>query len=37
MEYLVELNMKAAFNVAQICSQKMVKLKDRKKNWGLYY
>tara|TARA_B110000238_G_C16068552_1_gene413867 strand:+ start:295 stop:1059 length:765 start_codon:yes stop_codon:yes gene_type:complete len=34
MEYLVELNMKAAFNVAQICSQKMVKLKDRKKFGG---
>jgi NAD(P)-dependent dehydrogenase (short-subunit alcohol dehydrogenase family) len=34
MEYLVELNMKAAFNVAQICSQKMVKLKNRKKNGG---
>ncbi|MDB9831546.1 SDR family oxidoreductase [Candidatus Pelagibacter sp.] len=30
MEYLVELNMKAAFNVAQICSQKMVELKNRK-------
>jgi NAD(P)-dependent dehydrogenase (short-subunit alcohol dehydrogenase family) len=30
MEYLVELNMKAAFNVAQICSQKMVELKSRK-------
>ena len=27
MEYLVNLNMKAAFNIAQICSQKMVKLK----------
>ena len=27
MEYLVELNMKAAFNIAQICSQKMLKLK----------
>ena len=26
--------MKAAFNVAQICSQKMVKLKDRKKIGG---
>ena len=25
MEYLVELNMKAAFNVAQMCSQKMIK------------
>ena len=34
MEYLVELNMKAAFNVAQICSQKMVKLKYRKKIGG---
>ena len=34
MEYLVELNMKAAFNVAQICSQKMVKLKSRKKLGG---
>ena len=26
--------MKAAFNVAQICSQKMVKLKNRKKIGG---
>ena len=34
MEYLVELNMKAAFNVAQICSQKMVELKSRKKLGG---
>jgi NAD(P)-dependent dehydrogenase (short-subunit alcohol dehydrogenase family) len=34
MEYLVELNMKAAFNVAQICSQKMVELKNRKKLGG---
>jgi NAD(P)-dependent dehydrogenase (short-subunit alcohol dehydrogenase family) len=34
MEYLVELNMKAAFNVAQICSQKMVELKNRKKVGG---
>ena len=34
MEYLVELNMKAAFNVAQMCSQKMVKLKSRKKVGG---
>ena len=34
MEYLVELNMKAAFNVAQICSQKMIKLKNRKKVGG---
>ena len=34
MEYLVELNMKAAFNVAQLCSKKMVKLKNRKKVGG---
>jgi NAD(P)-dependent dehydrogenase (short-subunit alcohol dehydrogenase family) len=34
MEYLVELNMKAAFNVAQMCSQKMIKLKNRKKFGG---
>jgi len=34
MEYLVDLNMKAAFNVAQMCSQKMVKLKNRKKFGG---
>jgi NAD(P)-dependent dehydrogenase (short-subunit alcohol dehydrogenase family) len=34
MEYLVELNMKAAFNVAQMCSQKMVELKSRKKIGG---
>tara|TARA_B110000196_G_scaffold172430_1_gene148060 strand:- start:1824 stop:2588 length:765 start_codon:yes stop_codon:yes gene_type:complete len=34
MEYLVELNMKAAFNVAQLCSQKMVELKSRKKIGG---
>jgi len=34
MEYLVELNMKAAFNVAQMCSQKMVTLKNRKKIGG---
>ena len=34
MEYLVELNMKAAFNVAQLCAQKMVKLKNRKKIGG---
>ena len=34
MEYLVELNMKAAFNVAQLCAQKMVTLKNRKKISG---
>ena len=34
MEYLVELNMKAAFNVAQMCSQKMVEFKSRKKVGG---
>ena len=31
MEYLVDLNMRAAFNVAQMCSQKMVELKSRNK------
>ncbi len=31
MEYLTNLNMKAAFNVAQLCSQKMVKAKNRRK------
>jgi NAD(P)-dependent dehydrogenase (short-subunit alcohol dehydrogenase family) len=34
MEYLTDLNMKAAFNVAQLCSLKMVKLKNRKKIGG---
>ena len=34
MEYLTNLNMKAAFNVAQLCSQKMVKAKNRKKTGG---
>ena len=34
MEYLVELNMKAAFNVAQLCSKKMLELKNRKKIGG---
>ena len=34
MEYLTDLNMKAVFNVAQLCSQKMVKQKNRKKIGG---
>ena len=34
MEYLTNLNMKAVFNVAQLCSQKMVKFKYRKKIGG---
>ncbi|MDA8677013.1 SDR family oxidoreductase [Candidatus Pelagibacter bacterium] len=34
MEYLTNLNMKAAFNVAQLCAQKMVKAKNRKKIGG---
>ena len=37
MEYLTNLNMKAAFNVAQLCSQKMVKAKNRKKIGGFNY
>ena len=34
MEYLTNLNMRAAFNVAQLCSQKMIKTKNRKKIGG---
>ena len=34
MNYLTDLNMKAAFNVAQSCAQKMVKAKNRKKIGG---
>ena len=34
MEYLTNLNMKAAFSVAQLCSKKMVKAKNRKKIGG---
>ena len=34
MNYLTDLNMKAAFNVAQLCSQKMVKAKNRKRIGG---
>jgi NAD(P)-dependent dehydrogenase (short-subunit alcohol dehydrogenase family) len=34
MEYLTDLNMKAAFNVAQLSSQKMVKATNRKKTGG---
>ena len=31
MKYLTDLNMKAAFNVAQLSSKKMIKAKNRKK------
>jgi NAD(P)-dependent dehydrogenase (short-subunit alcohol dehydrogenase family) len=34
MEYLTNLNMKAAFNVAQLCSQKMIMAKNRRKIGG---
>ena len=34
MEYLTNLNMKAVFNIAQSCSKKMVKFKNRKKIGG---
>ena len=34
MEYLTNLNMKAVFNIAQLCTQKMIKLKNRKKIGG---
>tara|TARA_Y100001970_G_scaffold293589_1_gene441418 strand:- start:3135 stop:3899 length:765 start_codon:yes stop_codon:yes gene_type:complete len=32
MEYMVNLNLKACFNIAQICVDKMLKTKNRKKN-----
>ena len=31
MEYLVKINTIAAFNIAQLCALKMIKLKNRKK------
>jgi NAD(P)-dependent dehydrogenase (short-subunit alcohol dehydrogenase family) len=34
MEYLTDLNMKAVFNIAQLCSKKMVKSKNRNKIGG---
>ena len=34
MNYLTDLNMKAVFNVAQLCSQKIVKNRNRKKIGG---
>ena len=34
MEYLTNLNMKAIFNIAQLCSKKMVEFKKRKKIGG---
>ena len=34
MNYLTDLNMKAVFNIAQLCSQKMIKAKYRKKIGG---
>ena len=34
MDYLTNLNMKAVFNIAQLCSKKMVELKNRKKIGG---
>ncbi len=34
MEYLTNLNMKAVFNIAQLCAQKMVEIKNRKKIGG---
>ena len=33
MEYLVKINTVAAFNLAQLCANKMIELKNRKKNW----
>ncbi len=34
MDYLVNLNLKACFNIAQICTNKMLKTKNRKKLGG---
>ena len=34
MEYLVRINTIATFNVAQLCSLKMIKSKNRKKIGG---
>ena len=34
MNYLVNLNIKACFNIAQICAKKMLKSKNRKKTGG---
>ena len=34
MNYLVNLNIKACFNIAQICAKKMLKTKNRKKTGG---
>ena len=34
MDYLVNLNLKACFNVAQICAKKMLESKNRKKIGG---
>ena len=34
MDYLVNLNLKACFNIAQICTKKMLELKNRKKIGG---
>ena len=33
MEYLVKINTMATFNLAQLCALKMIKSKNRKKNW----
>ena len=34
MDYIVNLNLKACFNIAQICTKKMLLLKNRKKVGG---
>ena len=34
LDYLVNLNLKACFNIAQICTKKMLELKNRKKIGG---
>ena len=35
MEYVVKVNTMATFNIAQLCSLKMIELKNRKKVGGV--
>ncbi len=37
MEYMVKLNTVATFNLAQLCTLKMLETKNRKKNWRFNY
>ena len=37
MEHILNLNTIATFHLAQLCTLKMLELKDRKKNWRINY